>query len=90
MTVGARTPSPAPRPRRARGLSPGVRARRALAVDVLVGAIIAAIALSIAAGLGVIAFFAVPILLLGLVWIGAERLVGALLRGRRRGRRRAA
>jgi hypothetical protein len=84
MTVGARTPSPTPRLRRARRPSPGARARRALALDALAATIIAAIALSIAAGLGVIAFFGIPILLLGLVWIGAERLIGALRRRRRR------
>ena len=46
-------------------------------------AALAAIALSVAAGLGVIAFFAVPILLVGLVWIGVEKLVSHV---RRRGR----
>jgi hypothetical protein len=89
MTVGARTPSPTPPLRRARRPSPGARARRALTIDAFAAAILAAIALSIAAGLGVIAFFGIPILLLGLAWIGAEHLVGALLRRRRRHRRRA-
>lgn len=63
-----------------RALTPGARARRALLVDVILAAILAALALSLAAGLGVVAFFALPVLLIGLLWIGAERLV-------RRGRR---
>jgi hypothetical protein len=59
-----------------RQLTPGARARRALLVDMILAAIVAAIALSLAAGLGVVAFFALPLLLIGLLWIGAERLVG--------------
>lgn len=63
-------------------MTPGARARRNLLVDVILAAIVAALALSLAAGLGVVAFFALPLLLIGLVWIGAERL--ALRRRRRR------
>jgi predicted PurR-regulated permease PerM len=66
--------------------TPGAQARRALAFDVLTAAILAAVALSIAAGLGVIAFFAVPVVLIGLLWVGLER---ALSRLRRRRMRRA-
>lgn len=54
--------------------TPGARARRALLVDTILAAAIAAIALSFAAGLGVVAFFALPVLLLGVLWIGVERL----------------
>jgi hypothetical protein len=56
-------------------VTPGARARRALLVDVIAAAFIAAIALSLTAGLGVVAFFALPLLLLGLLWIAVERLV---------------
>lgn len=62
-------------------LTPGARARRALLVDSLLAALLVAIALSLAAGLGVVALFALPLLLLGLLWIGLERLI---LRLRRR------
>ncbi|HET7510031.1 MAG TPA: hypothetical protein VFJ65_07265 [Solirubrobacterales bacterium] len=66
----------------ARRLTPGARARRALLVDSIVAAVLAALALSLAAGLGVVAFFALPLLLLGLLWIGVERLVLRLRRRR--------
>jgi uncharacterized protein (DUF58 family) len=56
-------------------MTPGARARRALLVDVVAAAIIAALALSLTAGYGVVAFFGVPLLLVGLLWIGIERLV---------------
>jgi uncharacterized membrane protein len=69
----------------ARRASPGARARRALAVDVIAAAVLALLALTLAAGLGVLAFFGLPVLLLGLVSIGAERL---LVRVRRRRRAR--
>jgi hypothetical protein len=66
----------------ARRLTPGARARRALLVDSILAAAIAALVLSLAAGLGVVAFFALPLLLLGLLWIGAERVVLWLRRRR--------
>jgi hypothetical protein len=44
--------------------------------------LIAAVALTLAAGLGVVAFVAVPILLLGLLWVGIERLTGRIRRRR--------
>jgi hypothetical protein len=55
--------------------TPGTRARRALLVDVIAAVLLAALALSFAAGLGVVAFFALPVLLVGLLWIAAERLL---------------
>ena len=55
--------------------SPGARARRALLVDLIAAAALAALVLAVAAGLGVIAFFALPLLLAGVLWIGIERLV---------------
>jgi len=60
--------------------SPAVRARRALAIDLGLALLVAALALQIAAGLGVIAFVAVPVFLLGLLWVGAERLTGRIRR----------
>jgi hypothetical protein len=67
----------------ARRISPGARARRALLVDSILAAIIALLALALTAGLGVVAFFGLPVLLLGLVWIGVERLVSRIRRRRR-------
>jgi uncharacterized membrane protein len=66
-----------------RRISPGARARRALLVDSIVALALAAIVLSQAAGLGVVGFFGLPLLLAGLLWIVAERLLA------RRRRRRA-
>jgi hypothetical protein len=48
----------------ARRISPGARARRALLVDSILAAIIALLALALTAGLGVVAFFGLPVLLL--------------------------
>jgi hypothetical protein len=65
-------------------ISPGARARRALLLDFLLAALIAAVVLELAAGLGVVAFFALPLFLLGLVWLGVEAAVRRLRRRRRR------
>ncbi len=65
---------------RAPARSRGARARRALVVDGVAAAILAAVALSVAAGLGVVAFFALPILLVGLLWIGVEAGLSRLRR----------
>jgi hypothetical protein len=62
----------------ARQITPGARARRALLVDAIAAVLLATLVLSLAAGLGVVAFFALPIFLLGLLWIGIERLVRRL------------
>ena len=70
------------RPRR--GISAGARARRALLADTLAAIALAVLVLSLAAGLGVVGFFALPVLLLGLAWVGVERLAT------RRRRRQAA
>jgi hypothetical protein len=59
-------------------MTPGARARRSLLVDAILAAIFAGLALSFAAGLGVVAFFALPVLLVGLLWIGVERLLRTL------------
>jgi hypothetical protein len=66
-----------------RQITPGARARRGLLIDVILAAIFALLALELTAGLGVIAFFGLPLLLVGLLWIGLERLVSALRRRRR-------
>lgn len=66
-------------------MTPGARARRALLIDVVLAAIVAVLALSFAAGLGVVAFFALPVLLIGLLWVLAERLVFRLRSRRRQG-----
>ncbi len=65
-----------------RRITPGARARRALLVDALLALALALIVLMLSAGLGVVAFVCLPLLLLGLLWVGAERLF------RRIGRRR--
>jgi len=57
-----------------RRMTPGRRARRALAVDLTVAAAIALLVLELTAGLAVVAFVCVPLLLIGLIWIAAERL----------------
>ncbi|MGN6216069.1 MAG: hypothetical protein ACTHN7_03800 [Solirubrobacterales bacterium] len=62
----------------AKRITPGARARRDLLVDAIAAALLAALVLSLAAGLGVVAFFALPILLIGLLWIGIERLMSRL------------
>lgn len=63
-------------------MTPGARARRALIFDVVAAALIAALVLSLTAGLGVVAFFALPLLLLVLLWIAVEQLVLRLRRRR--------
>ena len=60
--------------RRRPGISPAARARRALLADTLAATALAVLVLSLAAGLGVVGFFALPVLLLGLAWVGVERL----------------
>jgi hypothetical protein len=56
-----------------RRVSPGARARRALLADVLAALALGAVALSLAAGLGVVGVLALPLLVVGLLWIGVER-----------------
>lgn len=63
-------------------ITPGARARRALLIDAIAAALLATLVLGLAAGLGVVAFFALPIFLLGLLWIGIERAVAAIRRRR--------
>jgi hypothetical protein len=60
-------------------ISAAARARRALLFDSLAAVVLAALALSLAAGLGVVGFFGLPVLIGGLLWIAIE----GLLRGGR-------
>lgn len=57
-----------------RRISPAARARRTLLVDLVAAVLLAAVVLQLASGLGVIGFFGLPILLLGLLWVALERL----------------
>jgi hypothetical protein len=70
----------APRPRRP---SPARTERRRLAVDLGLGAIVAGVFLLLAGGLGVVAWFGVPVLIIVLLSFAVERLI------RRRRARRA-
>jgi hypothetical protein len=64
-------------------ISPGARARRALLFDLLVALALALVALQLIAGLGVVAFLALPLFLIGLLWIAVERLLRRLRLRRR-------
>jgi hypothetical protein len=67
-----------------REISAGAAARRALLADLLIAIAIAVVVTSLAAGLGVVAIFALPTLLVVLLWIGVERLVRRAAGARRR------
>ena len=45
-----------------------------MAGDLAAAVLLAALALSLAAGLGVVAVIALPVLALGSIWVGLERL----------------
>jgi hypothetical protein len=62
----------APAPRRR---SPAQLQRRRLAIDLLLALLIAVIFVSVAGGLGVVAWFGLPVLLIGLLTLAVERLV---------------
>lgn len=68
-----------------RDISPGAAARRSLLADLGVAVAIALLALQLAAGVGVVGFFALLALLVLLLWIGVE---AALRKGARRRRGR--
>ena len=70
----------APAPRRR---SPAQLQRRRLAIDLSLALLIAVIFVSVAGGLGVVAWFGLPVLLIGLLTLAVERLVR-----RRQSRRR--
>jgi hypothetical protein len=69
-----------------RRISAAARARRALLFDSLAAVVLAALALSLAAGLGVVGFLGLPVLIIGLLWIAIESLLGGA-KGRRSARR---
>jgi hypothetical protein len=62
------------RRRRRLRISAAARARRALLADALAALLLALLVLELAAGLGVVGFFALPLLATLLLWIAAERL----------------
>jgi hypothetical protein len=63
-----------------RDISPGAASRRRLLADVSIAIAIALVAFLLAAGVGVVAFLALPTLLALLAWIAIE----AVVRGVRR------
>jgi uncharacterized membrane protein len=56
--------------------SPGQRQRRRLALDLAIALLIAIVFVTVAGGLGVVAWFGLPILLIGLLTFAVERIVG--------------
>lgn len=66
-----------------RTVSPRVARQRALVVDVACATLLAVIALTVAAGIGVVAAGALLALLVALAWIGVEAGLGRLRRHRR-------
>lgn len=73
---------------RRHGLRERRRRTRALTIDVVLAAALAAIVLAVAPGLGLVLFFALPILVIVGLWAVGARLVG-VRRERARGRRGA-
>ena len=65
-----------------REISPGAAARRALLADVLIALGIALLVLLLAAGIGIVAFVALPTLLIVLAWIATETTVKGVRRRR--------
>jgi uncharacterized membrane protein len=65
-----------------RDITPGQAARRALLGDLAIAALLMGIAIAFAAGIGVVGFFALLVLLVVVVWIVVEAAVKALLRRR--------
>lgn len=66
-----------------RDISPGARSRRAFFADLLIAIALAMVAIVLAAGIGVVGFFASLVLLVLSVWIGLEAAISSLLRRRR-------
>jgi uncharacterized protein (DUF58 family) len=58
-----------------REISPGAAARRAMLADVLIALGIALLVFLLAAGIGIVAFAALPTLLVLLAWIATEATV---------------
>ena len=68
----------------AREISPGARSRRAFFADLLIAIALATVAIILAAGVGVVGFFALLVLLVLSIWIGLEAAIRSLLRRWRR------
>jgi hypothetical protein len=66
-----------------RDVSQGAASRRSLLADLIVAIILAAIALIVAAGIGIVAVVSLVVLLAIVVWIGVESAVRGVLRRRR-------
>jgi hypothetical protein len=67
-----------------RDISPGARSRRAFFADLLIAIALATVTILLAAGIGVVGFFALLVLLALSAWIGLEAAIGSLLHRRRR------
>jgi hypothetical protein len=67
-----------------REISAGARARRSLLFDLLGAICLAALAIAIAAGIGVVGFFAALTALGLLLWLGVEAGLRRVLKGRGR------
>jgi hypothetical protein len=65
-----------------RNITPGAAARRSLLADFLIALAIALVALQLAAGVGVVGFFAILALLILLLWLGIEAAIRRLTRRR--------
>jgi hypothetical protein len=65
-----------------RNITPGAAARRSLLADFLIALAIALVALQLAAGVGVVGFFAILALLILLLWLGIEAAIRRLARRR--------
>lgn len=73
-----------------RDISAGAASRRRLLADLLIAIGIALVASLLAAGVGVVAFLALPTLLVLLAWIAIEAVVKGVRRRPARSRRGAA
>jgi hypothetical protein len=69
-----------------REISPGAAARRALLADLLIALVVALVALQLAAGVGVVGFFALLMLLALGAWLGIEATIRVLTARRATGR----
>jgi hypothetical protein len=65
-----------------RDIAPGAAARRALLADILTALGIALLAFLLAAGVGIVAFVALPTLSVLLAWVAAEAAVRGVRRRR--------
>ncbi len=69
-----------------RDITPGAAAHRSLLADFLIALVLAMFAIELAAGIGVVGFAAILVLLVLLFWLGIEAALRRGLRGRRSGR----